>query len=158
VNDSDAKAALGQVPYGLYIIGSANGDRIAAIVANWVVQVSFHPQLVAVSIEQDSNMRKCIESSGFFSVNILPAGGKSIAQPFLKAKEPVANRIHGREFRTAMNGSPFLLDANACVECKVVQRLDAGDHVLFVGEVVDAVTHREGDALTLRETGWNYQK
>lgn len=158
VNRSNGKAVLGRMPYGLYILGSVNGDRIAAIVANWVLQVSFHPQLVAVSVEQDSHMRRHIETSGVFSVNILPAGGKDLAQVFLKSNEPIADRIQGRKFRRALHGSPFLLDALACVECKVVQRMEAGDHIIFVGEVVDAVTHREGEALTLRETGWSYQK
>jgi len=158
VNRSDGKAVLGRIPYGLYIVGSVNGDRVAAIVANWVVQVSFHPQLVAVSVEQDSQMRRHIDSSGVFSVNILPAGGKELAQVFLKSNEPVVNQIQGREFSRALHGSPFLREALACVECRVVQRVEAGDHILFVGEVVDAITHREGEALTLRETGWSYQK
>jgi flavin reductase (DIM6/NTAB) family NADH-FMN oxidoreductase RutF len=158
VNRSDSRTALGRIPYGLYIVGSVNGDRIATIVANWVLQVSFHPQLVAVSIEQESHMRRHIDASGVFSVNILPAGGKDIAQAFLKSTEPVASQIHGREFRRALHGSPFLLDALACIECRVVRRVDAGDHFLFVGEVVDAAAHHEGEALTLRETGWSYQK
>lgn len=158
VNRSKGKAVLGRIPYGLYIVGSLDQGRIATIVANWVLQVSFHPQLVAVSVEEDSHMRSHIDSSGVFSVNILPAGEKDLAQVFLKPDEPAANRIHGREYRRALHGSPFLLDALACFECKVVRRVEAGDHILFIGEVVDAATHREGEALTLRETGWTYQK
>ncbi len=41
-------------------------------------------------------------------------------------------------------------------ECKVVDVNERGDHVLVVGEVVDAGVHREGTPLTLRETGLFY--
>jgi flavin reductase (DIM6/NTAB) family NADH-FMN oxidoreductase RutF len=37
--------------------------------------------------------------------------------------------------------------------------LEVPDHVVFIGEVVDALLRREGtDVLTLRETGWRYNR
>ena len=39
-----------EMPYGLYIIGSKEDDgRVNGMMADWVMQVSFEPRLVAVS-------------------------------------------------------------------------------------------------------------
>jgi flavin reductase (DIM6/NTAB) family NADH-FMN oxidoreductase RutF len=38
----------------------------------------------------------------------------------------------------------------------VVGAVEHGDHTVFVGEVVGAAIHREGEPLLLESTGWNY--
>jgi flavin reductase (DIM6/NTAB) family NADH-FMN oxidoreductase RutF len=50
--------ALEQMPYGLYIIGSRGADNINGMMADWVMQVSFQPRLVAVSLERNSTTLK----------------------------------------------------------------------------------------------------
>ncbi len=151
---------LQQFPYGLYVIGTANGPTVSTIVANWVTQVSFTPPLVAVGIEEDSRMRAKIEEAGFFAVNLLPAKEMAVARAFLKPRESSGDEINGRQFVRARNGMPFLKDALASIECRVVSSSRTGDHVLFVGEVTDAsARHRgRGEVLTLKETGWRYHK
>jgi flavin reductase (DIM6/NTAB) family NADH-FMN oxidoreductase RutF len=46
-----------ELPYGLYIIGSkeAEGDKVNGMMADWVMQVSFNPRLVAVAFERDAH-------------------------------------------------------------------------------------------------------
>jgi flavin reductase (DIM6/NTAB) family NADH-FMN oxidoreductase RutF len=154
-----AGRALQQIPYGLYIVGSLNGLVPATIVANWVTQVSFSPPWVAIAVEADSRMKEYIGTSGFFSVNILPSGEREMAKAFLKGPEALGGTIGGKKFEGAKNGTPFLAGASAAIECRVMHVLEAPDHRLFIGEVVDAVVRREGtDVLTLRETGWRYRR
>lgn len=148
--------ALQALSYGLYVVGTTNDGAVSTILANWVTQVSFDPALVAVAIEKDSSMKQQIERSGVFSINMLPAGGKDIARAFFKPSVSVGTVINGREFTLLKRGTPILSDARAALECSVVLATPMGDHVLFVGEVTDAVTRRDGDVLTLRETGWHY--
>jgi flavin reductase (DIM6/NTAB) family NADH-FMN oxidoreductase RutF len=152
------KHALGKIPYGLVVLGSKGEDGAAAMVATWITQVSFKPPLVAAAIETGSSMRANIEKLGHFSVNLLPAGGKGVAKDFLKSHTAAGHRIHGHEFVGAKNGSPFLAEAAAAIECRVIERFKTGDHLLFVGEVVDVVVNGEEDILTLKETGWKYQR
>ncbi len=160
VNDRETTGrVLEHIPYGLYVVGSLNGTVPAAIVANWVTQVSFSPPWVAIAVEMDSRMREYIGRSGVFSVNILPSGGKEMAKAFLKGPEAKGDTIGGRKFEPAKNGAPFLVDASASFECRVMHTLEVPDHVVFIGEVVDALLRREGaDVLTLRETGWRYNR
>jgi len=151
--------ALQRIPYGLYVVGSLHDGVPATMIANWVSQVSFHPPCVAIAVEHDSKMRGYVESSGFFCVNILPAGSTETAKAFLKSPEATGGKIGGREFVSALHGTPFLKDAGAAFECRVTTTHVTGDHLLIIGEVMDAVVRSEGDAvLTLRETGWRYRK
>lgn len=150
---------LEQIPYGLYVVGSLNGTVPVTMVANWVTQVSFSPPWVAMAVEMGSRMREYIGLSGVFSVNILPSGGRDVAKAFLKGPGAKGDTIGGRKFEAAKNGAPFLVDAVASFECRVMHTLEVPDHVVFIGEVVDALLRREGtDVLTLRETGWRYNR
>lgn len=151
--------ALQRIPYGLYVVGSLRDGVPATMIANWVTQVSFHPPCVAIAVETDSKMRRYVEASGFFCVNILPAGSTLTAKAFLKSPEAEDATIAGRNFSRGRNGTPFLSEASAAVECRVLTSVATGDHVLFVGEVVDAALRQEGEGvLTLRDTGWRYTK
>ena len=150
---------LEQIPYGLYVVGSLDGTVPATMVANWVTQVSFSPPWVAMAVEMGSRMREYIGRSGVFSVNILPSGGRDVAKVFLKGPGAKGDTIGGRKFEPARNGAPFLVDAVASFECRVKHTLEVPDHVVFIGEVVDALLRRGGtDVLTLRETGWRYNR
>jgi flavin reductase (DIM6/NTAB) family NADH-FMN oxidoreductase RutF len=45
-----------EMPYGLYIVGSKeSAGKINGMMADWVMQVSFEPRLVAVSFENNSH-------------------------------------------------------------------------------------------------------
>jgi flavin reductase (DIM6/NTAB) family NADH-FMN oxidoreductase RutF len=156
---ADLAGALRRIPYGLYVVGSLREGVPATMIANWVTQVSFHPPCVAIAVESASKMRGYIEASNIFCVNILPAGATTTAKAFLKGPEAEKETIGGERFTRGKNGTPFLAGASASIECRVLSTIATGDHVLFVGEVVDAALHQEGEeVLTLRETGWKYSK
>jgi flavin reductase (DIM6/NTAB) family NADH-FMN oxidoreductase RutF len=42
------------------------------------------------------------------------------------------------------------------VECDVVGFYELGDHSVVVGKVTEAHVKRDAEALTMKETGWNY--
>jgi flavin reductase (DIM6/NTAB) family NADH-FMN oxidoreductase RutF len=158
VDRSKAREVLSRFPYGLFVAGSRDGETPVTMIATWVTQVSFFPQLLAIAVESDSLMRECIERTGYFSLNILPSEGKELAASFLRSKDTTSKSINGHAYEPALHGSPFLLEASACLECKMAYRYETGDHTLVVGEVVEAITRKGGEILTMQGTGWNYQR
>jgi flavin reductase (DIM6/NTAB) family NADH-FMN oxidoreductase RutF len=155
---SDHSPVLQQFPYGLYLVGATRSGRPLLILANWVTQVSFSPPLIAVAIEVDSKMHRHIADAGYFSVNILPTGKRELARDFLKSQEPVGQSVNGHSFRNAPHGSPWIDEAASCLECHVVAGHDAGDHTLFIGRIVQSILHTQGQGMTLKESGLNYQR
>ncbi len=155
--DNDAKkTALRGISYGLYVIGTKVNEDVNAFTGNWVTQTSFDPPLVAIGCKKGTTSNEGIQNSKVFSVNVLESGQKDLAFAFFKPVSRVGNKFGDVEFYTKTTGSPILNDALSWFECKVVHQYDGGDHVIYVGEVVDAGVHRTGNPLTLSETGLFY--
>ncbi|MGY4109818.1 flavin reductase (DIM6/NTAB) family NADH-FMN oxidoreductase RutF [Aeribacillus composti] len=155
----DAKAkktALRGITYGLYIVGTKDENGANGFAGNWLTQTSFEPPLVAVAAKAGTRSQQQIAKSGVFSVNILETGQKDMVTAFFRSIEPEGNKLAGYEFYTEETGCPIFKDALSFFECKVVEKIEKGDHYIYVGEVFNAGVHREGEPLTLKETGFYY--
>jgi len=156
----DAKtkeAALRALTYGLVVIGARAGDEHNGMTANWITQVSFDPCLVEVAIENDARTCDLLHRGGVFSVNVVPAGREDLVEHFVKPQCRAGDKL-GDVAATdgPQTGAPILADAAAAFECRVVGVHAAGDHTVFVGEVVGASLPAPGEAMTLKELGWHY--
>jgi flavin reductase (DIM6/NTAB) family NADH-FMN oxidoreductase RutF len=152
------KRVLKKIPYGLFVIASATRQRSAAIIANWVMQVSFDPPLLAIALEFDSGMRHLIDEAKAFSVNMLPTGSTKLAKTFLKTFPDQRMTVADKEFVMSARGLPWLKEASDTLECKVLDSVRTGDHVLYIGEVLDGISHSDHPILTLKETGLQYSR
>jgi flavin reductase (DIM6/NTAB) family NADH-FMN oxidoreductase RutF len=167
------KEAMHELPYGIYVIGTTAQGRPNGMIADWVMQVSFSPRLVAVAFERDSSSLERIRRHGFFTVNLLTQEGNGMAlaakfvQPSNAAKvrgrsEDAAAQQHdklaGVDFRLSDRapGCPILDDALAFIECRTHEIVEAGDHALVLGEVLWAAVQQSGEPLTSTYTGWSY--
>jgi len=155
--DNDAKkTALRGISYGLYVIGTKTEGGINAFTANWVTQTSFAPPLVAIGAKKGTASANEIHNQGVFSVSVLESGQKDLAFAFFKPVSVEGDKLGGYEYATHTTGCPVFTDALSWFECKVVHEYDGGDHVVYLGEVIDAGIHREGKPMTLAETGLFY--
>jgi flavin reductase (DIM6/NTAB) family NADH-FMN oxidoreductase RutF len=157
MDNAVAKKALRLFTYGLYVATTADGKgETGAMTANWIGQVSFEPRMLSISVENDAHFLGVIRSSGVFAVNVLESGQRELAAHFGKATARAGDKLEGHEHTPGTTGAPLLAEALAAVECRVVLENPVGDHVLFVGEVVDAHFNREGEPLTMRDAGFRY--
>ncbi|MCH7580855.1 MAG: flavin reductase [Chloroflexi bacterium] len=162
---------MDQMPYGLYIVGSAADGDINGMMADWVMQVSFEPRLLAVSFENDAHTLENIRASRAFTVNLLSQEepgmelASRFAQPYYGTKVKgrtgaVATEVHhkleGIPYTKTASGCPVLEAAMGWLECSVEEFVPAGDHTIVIGEVVDGRLVREAEPLTSSYTGWNY--
>ena len=163
--------ALEMLPYGLYIVGSRGSDNINGMMADWVMQVSFDPRLVACSLEGNSTTLRNLRETGLFTVNLLVSDDRELARRFAQPRD--ASKIQGRSETASslvydkMRGIPYwqgeltacpVLEAGlAYLECEVHELIDLGDHTLAVGRVLrGAVLKEGGEPLTNRILGWSY--
>ena len=158
--DLDAKKTLlRKIPHALYVCGvrNASGTDLNGFTASWVMQGSFEPPLVINCVRSDSGSHTLIQESGVFALSFLEAGQKEIAAQFFKPQRLVADKFENVEsYLGEETGCPIVKDSLGYVECKVVGTVAHGDHTVFVGEVIGAGLHREGEILNLESTGWNY--
>lgn len=156
LDEQAKKTILRKIPHGLYICGVKDGEEVNGFTASWVMQASFNPPLVVNCVKQDSKSHAMIAASGVFALSFLEDGQKDLAQTFFKPQRRVGNKFEEVEFYLGETGCPIISDTLGYVECRVVGSVPNGDHTVFVGEVIAAGVHREGNPLLLENTGWNY--
>ena len=156
----ERQAALRLHTYGMYVIGSGEGEEVNGMTLNWITQISFDPCLLAIAVKQGAQTRELIDRFGHFTVNTIGDGEAGIAllKLFVKPQRRVGSKLgDGVPFREASLGAPILEAALAFAECKVVStQADHGDHVLYIGEVVDARVQHEGTPIRMTDAGWKY--
>ncbi len=124
--------------HGVYVITTRLGDRLNGMTAAWVSQVSLSPLLLMVAIAPPRYSHDLIKESKVFAVNVLTAGQVDLGKRFGFASGRRVDKFAGLEYLTAATGSPILPEAYAYFDLKLVDTFPAGDHNLFVGEVLEA--------------------
>jgi flavin reductase (DIM6/NTAB) family NADH-FMN oxidoreductase RutF len=148
------RRVLWKSPSGLYVIGSTDGaDRRNGMTLNWLTQISFDPKWVGIGVEQTAFTHELIEASSVFAVCMIHRDDRAIVRKFTKPVDVdldahTLNEIpyHDGE----VTGAPILDQSVAFLECAVRERLVAGDHTFFVGEVVHCGFLQDEDAPVLR--------
>ena len=150
---SGSIAALFQrLTQGVYVVGVVHGEVRNAFTAAWVMQVSFDPLLLALSINPHHSSYGLLKEGGAFSVNVLKKGQLELAAHY--GRPAGAEKLVLIEWMASRNGVPLLLESLAWFECQVVGEHPAGDHVLVLGKVIDGkLLDSKAEPMTYHETG-----
>ena len=150
------KAALGRIPSGLYAVGAMHEGRRIGMLCSFVEQAGFQPPMVSIALGHDRPLRAVLEHGGLFSVNILGNEDKKILAAFASGREEDPFAV----FTLVDNGHnlPQLADALAWLACRPRGSVVAGDHIVYVAEVVEGCLHREGSEpmIRVRKNGFSY--
>src|SRR4051812_21287269 len=111
MDEAAKKTALRHIPYGLFVVGTKDGDSVNAFAANWPTQASFKPPLVVLAAKADAPSTAQIESSKVFCVNVIETGGTALASKFFGHVEAKDSKFGDVEFHLSANGCPILNDA-----------------------------------------------
>jgi flavin reductase (DIM6/NTAB) family NADH-FMN oxidoreductase RutF len=143
-----------RLTYGVYVVGVAYGQRRDGFTAAWVMQVSFEPLLLALSINPDNASYELLHTGGGFTANVLKQGQLELARRFGTRSGRDQDKLAGTRWRPGRNGAPILEDALAYFDCELTGRMRAGDHELVLGWVVDGAILAPGATpLTYADTG-----
>jgi flavin reductase (DIM6/NTAB) family NADH-FMN oxidoreductase RutF len=142
------------ITLGVYAVGVTDGQRRDAFTAAWVMQVSFNPLLLAVSINPQNASYELLHATGGFTVNVLKQGQLELARRLGTRSGRDEDKLAGVRSRPGRLGSPILEDSLAYFECELMGRTRAGDHELVLGRVVEGKILDPGAApLTYADTG-----
>src|SRR5205814_4363086 len=101
-----------------------------------------------------------VRSGHVFSLNLVSREDRAIVRKFTKPVDVdlAAHTLNGFSFHDGVTGAPVVDQAVAYVECEARDEVDAGDHTLFLGEVVDAAFQagEDTDVLAMHDTRMNY--
>lgn len=131
------------ISHGVYIVTVRTKEKINGMTAAWVSQVSMNPLLLMASIAPARYTHNLIKESGYFAINTLDESMQNYGAVFGFKSGRKADKFQGVSYFDAPNGSPVLEGVLAFFECRVVDILPAGDHNLFIGNVVAAKLLKE---------------
>lgn len=122
---------------GITLVTAARDGVYTGLTVNSFTSVSLDPMLVLVCVDLTAETHPVITESGAFAINILRDEHEHVSRSFA-TKDPGKDvTIRGLRVRIGQTGCPILDDALAYIEARVVQEIHAGDHTIFIGEVVD---------------------
>lgn len=132
--------AFEKLSYGLYIVSAKHGEQTSGCVVNTLGQVTVTPVQVTVTVNKENYTTQLIQKSGYFTgialarsadMNLIGTFGFKSSRDYDKFKD----------FRTDtdLNKIPYVKEqVCARFSCKVVDFMDVGTHIIFVGEVQEA--------------------
>lgn len=150
--------ALGRIASGVYVVTCREKSERDGMLATWVNQTSFEPPMVAVAVKKERHILGMMQPGHAFAVNVLAKNNREEYKNFVKPYTEGLDRFAGLNVRQDGDGAPVLSDCVAFLSCKVRDHLDAGDHVLVLGEVVEGglLKGEEEPMVHLRRNGFQY--
>ncbi|MGW1997086.1 flavin reductase family protein [Embleya sp. NPDC001921] len=157
VDEAAFKTAMSRFASGVVLITAVEGDPgdggpvdDVGMTATAFMSVSLDPPLVLISLRREARMRDVLDEQPLWAVSLL-----SRSQSRIAARFAIPGRISDRLIfadiphdRGRASGAALVGGALATLECRTHQVVEAGDHVLYVGEVLTtALPDPEGPPL-----------
>ena len=151
---NEVAALFRRLTQGVYVVGVSDGEERDAFTAAWVMQVSFDPLLLALSINPEHASYPLLHAGRGFTVNVLKQGQLDLARRFGTRSGRDEDKLAGIPWRPGRTGAPILEDALAYFDCELSGEMGAGDHDLTLGRVTGGrILDPEAAPLLYSETG-----
>ena len=130
---AELRAALGQFATGVAVVTTRGLDgRSVGLTINSFSSVSLEPPLALWSLSERSSSLADFTAARTIAIHVLSADQEMLARRFAT---PCADRFAGLARSIGPNGVPLLDLGVARFICTPYDRLDAGDHAIFIVRV-----------------------
>lgn len=121
---------------GVAAVTTVAGGQFRAATVSACMVASLEPLYLLVSLDAESQMAESITSSGLFAVSVLPWREQFLADQFAGFTPRASPSFYGIEHTIAASGAPILSGCIAWADCSLLQTFQTGDHLCFLGDVV----------------------
>ncbi len=142
IDPATYRHVLGHFLTGVTVITAIDPDTQAptGLAASSFTSVSMDPPLVSFCAARTSTTWPRLRAAGHYCVNILGDGHAELSRRFASKQE---RKFDGLAWRSGASRAPVLEEAIAWIDCALHGELDAGDHVIALGRVLE-LGAREG--------------
>jgi 3-hydroxy-9,10-secoandrosta-1,3,5(10)-triene-9,17-dione monooxygenase reductase component len=144
-HEANFRKTLGRLPTGVVIVTGGDPEHPSGLVVGSFMSVSINPPLVAVCPAHSSTSWPAIQRAGNFCANVLHKGQEPLARRFATSG---IDKFEAVDWTPApATGAPLLEGVSAWIDCHIERVMEAGDHLLVLGEVLELSVHPDGGAL-----------
>lgn len=149
----DPRPVLDRLTRAVSVVSVRDGTTPHAVTVDSLTSVSADPPLVLVSLLAGSRTLDLVRRSGLFGASLLASDQAQLARWFASRRRGAgaAQFTSVPCWQGSRSGAPLLLGALAWLECRLASEVPAGDHVLVIGAVLDAVPCDRGGLPLLRQ-------
>ncbi|WP_321390280.1 flavin reductase family protein [Emcibacter sp.] len=135
INSMEFRRALGAFTTGVTVITarSADGEPVG-VTANSFSSVSLEPPLVLWSLAKTAFSLPVYTDAEYFTIHILAENQQALSNRFASRGE---DKFADLDVDDGLGKTPLLDGCCARMQCKTVYQYEGGDHIIFVGEVLD---------------------
>ncbi len=138
VTPDQFKAALGRFCSGVTVVTVTDEEGDHAMTASAFSSLSLEPPLVLVCVKKNGNMHTRLSKADGFAVNLLDEAQESVSNRFAGWWAGEGSKWADLPVEPAPTSkAPWIGGSLASLDCTVHERLDGGDHTIFVGRVQD---------------------
>ena len=136
-NAREFRDALACFASGVTVVTTQGVEHVYGMTASAFTSVSIDPPLVLVCVTSGTRGSESIEQNRVFAVNVLSVEQEPLSRYFASKDRPRGKEAFAQvPHRTEVTGSPILDGVGAFLDCRLADSYLAGDHVIFIGEVL----------------------
>ncbi len=142
---------FGQCATGVTVVTSrlSNGQPMI-VMANSFTSVSISPALVSWNYRSEALGFGAFVKAPYFAIHVLGQCQAALSRQFAAS---VPDRFAGVDVEEGIGGIPLIKSCGATFECRQWSAVEAGDHVIIIGEVL-RYTHNDLPPLVFHAGGY----
>ena len=135
IDAMEFRKTLGAFVTGVTVVSTRQQDGTPrGFTANSFTSVSLDPALVLICIGKSAASYPVFSAAAHFSISILAEDQKQVSSLFASK---AADKFEQVAWHPGLTGSPVIDGAAAWFDCETHQMIEAGDHIILIGRVVD---------------------
>ena len=139
INKENFKKTLSTFATGITVVATKYNSILYGKTINSFSSLSLSPPLVLFSLDKKSSKLKIFKESKTVSINILSNKQEMISNNFAK-KNPNWKEI---DYDVLKNGNPIIKNCFSNLDCKIVDKIKKGDHIIFICKVVQVLNNNK---------------
>ena len=154
-SSKEFRSTVGAFATGVTVVTTRGEEHAYGMTANAFSSVSLDPPLILVCVINPSEGAEHITRNGVFAVNILSVDQEPLSRYFASRDRPKGrDAFRDVPHRFAASGSPILEGSAAFMDCRLHTTHEAGDHLIFIGEVLELEVQDGGTPLVFHGGGY----
>jgi flavin reductase len=154
---ADFRNALGVFATGVTVVTTRGEQHAYGMTANAFSSLSLDPPLVLVCVKTGAEGSEHIERNRVFAINILAAEQEPLSRYFSSKDRPRGRDAFREVAHTiGVTGSPILDGVVGYLDCSLHTAHTAGDHEIYIGEVLALGSDTEMGPLLFHGGGYRF--
>ncbi|MCJ7842983.1 flavin reductase family protein [Lederbergia sp. NSJ-179] len=141
INTTRYLEVMGNYPTGVTVVTTLDDQKTPlGLTVNSFTSLSLDPLLVLWSIDKKVSSYSVFTKTKQFAINVLASDQGDLCSLFARKN---TDRFNQCEWHLSKLNLPILSGSAGVLQCKTYKTIEAGDHTMLIGEVIDILNENK---------------